>query len=162
LVTGFVDDSVNHVLGLDPEREAALELVGIGGHGVPATDDVPPPAIALETMPLSSREVDYPLLREAMAASRLATADDVSRWRQASAPPRAKLLAASPLPAPPSALGRTLSDTIQRRGSTRRFSHAPLTAEELATTLWAATRPIAADVPSGLVMPFVIVNAVDG
>jgi len=32
----------------------------------------------------------------------------------------------------------------------------------LATALWAATRPIPADVPSGLVVPFLIVNAVEG
>jgi len=55
-----------------------------------------------------------------------------------------------------------LSDTIQRRGSTRQFSHESIGAVDLATVLWAATRPIAADVPSGLVELFLIVNAVDG
>jgi len=30
IVTGFVDDEVNHVLGVDAERETALELVGVG------------------------------------------------------------------------------------------------------------------------------------
>jgi SagB-type dehydrogenase family enzyme len=57
---------------------------------------------------------------------------------------------------------RSLGDTIQRRGSTRQFSHEAISAEDLATALWAATRPIAADVPSGLVELFLIVNAVDG
>jgi SagB-type dehydrogenase family enzyme len=58
--------------------------------------------------------------------------------------------------------GRGLGDTVQHRGSSRRFTHAPLTAVELATTLWWSTRPVAADVPSGLVDVFLIVNAVDG
>ncbi|HET7340517.1 MAG TPA: SagB/ThcOx family dehydrogenase, partial [Methylomirabilota bacterium] len=33
---------------------------------------------------------------------------------------------------------------------------------ELATALWAATRPLAADVPGGLVDLYLVVNAVDG
>jgi SagB-type dehydrogenase family enzyme len=58
--------------------------------------------------------------------------------------------------------GRSLGDTIQHRGSTRQFSHDPISALDLSTTLWAATRPIPADVPSGLVELFFIANAVDG
>jgi SagB-type dehydrogenase family enzyme len=58
--------------------------------------------------------------------------------------------------------GRGLGETIQQRGSTRQFSHAALTAAELATALWAATRGVDADVPSGLVDLYLIVNAVDG
>ena len=59
-------------------------------------------------------------------------------------------------------MGRSLGDTIQRRGSTRRFGHAPLSTLELATALWAATRPIDADVPTGLVDLYLVINAVDG
>jgi hypothetical protein len=66
-----------------------------------------------------------------------------------------------PLPPPRTRAGRSLSDTVQRRGSTRQFSHAAISALDLATTLWAATRPVPADVPSGLVDLFLIVNAVD-
>jgi hypothetical protein len=65
------------------------------------------------------------------------------------------------LPEPPSE-SRPLGETIQRRGSTRRFGPAPLAARELAAALWAATRPLPADVPGGLVEPYVIVNAVEG
>ena len=65
-------------------------------------------------------------------------------------------------PAPRAISGRGLSETIQRRGSTRQFSHAPIQAIELATALWAATQPTPADVPSGLVDLFLIVNAVEG
>src|SRR5262249_33939195 len=53
-------------------------------------------------------------------------------------------------------------ETIQRRGSTRQFSHAAITAVELSTALWYATRPIDADVAGGLVDLYLVVNAVDG
>jgi SagB-type dehydrogenase family enzyme len=58
--------------------------------------------------------------------------------------------------------GRALGETIQHRGSSREFSHASISAHELSTALWSATRPIAADVPSGLVDLYLVVNAVDG
>ena len=65
------------------------------------------------------------------------------------------------LPALRIEVGRGLGETIQRRGSTRQFGQAPLTAEELATVLWAATRGFEADVPAGLVDLYLIVNAVE-
>ncbi len=196
IVTGFVDDEVNHILGLDAERETALELMGVGPRGAPSPDPGALPPIALETMPLSSSEVDYPILREMLSASRLATAAAVVAWRGSGSqsagadgvggpgptcPLKQSVLAvriaegaggarpsdairpsALQLPPPRAMSGRTLGDTIQRRGSTRQFSHEAIGAEELATALWAATRPIAADVPSGLVELFLIVSAVDG
>src|SRR2546425_12078410 len=102
----------------------------------------------------------------------LATPDDVRVWREAGrglggrvsanvaeeGGPRALVA----LPAPREASGRVLGETIQQRGSTRQFSHASLSAVELATALWAATRPIDADVPAGLVDLYLIVNAVEG
>jgi hypothetical protein len=66
------------------------------------------------------------------------------------------------LPPPRPIAGRGRGATRQRRGSTRRFSHAPITADELATTLWWATRPVEGDVAGGLVDLYLIVNAVDG
>jgi SagB-type dehydrogenase family enzyme len=163
LVTGFVDDEVNHIVGVDVNREGALELVGLGPLGAAAAEPGPLPAIALETLPLSSTEVDYPLLREMMQASRLTSADEVRAWRRAAPlPARSSGGTLVPLPAPRAAAGRSSSETIQRRGSTRQFSHAPIQAVELATALWAATRPIPADVPLGLVDLFLIVNAVEG
>jgi len=162
LVTGFVDDDVNRLLGVDADQEAALELLTLGPAG-----PVPPPAaepapLTLDVMPLSETEVDYPALREMLRASSLATAGDVAAWRAAtlSPPPEpgGPLLA---LPAPPLD-GRPLGETIQRRGSTRRFAHTPLTSSELGAALWAATRPVPADVPGGLVDLYLVVNAVEG
>src|SRR5262249_59723535 len=64
------------------------------------------------------------------------------------------------LPPPRERAGRGVGETIQRRGSTRQFGHAALTAEELGTALWAATRGFEADAPAGLVDLYLIVNAV--
>jgi len=179
VITGFVDDDVNALLGLDADREAALELVAIGPEG-----DAAPPAPALdashhEVMPLSSSEVDYPALREMQRASMLASPAEVAAWRQAAslapgAPPGTAVGSPAlgrPAPVGPglNALppartesGRSLGETIHRRGSTRQFSHEPLSAAELATALWWATRPVPADVPGGLTDLYVVVNAVDG
>ena len=162
VLTGFVDARVNHLLGVDPAREAGLELVAVGPEGAPAPSASEPAAISHEVMPLSSEEVDYPPLRAIQEASSLASAADVIAWRRAvTAPagePRGALVA---LPEPPRA-SLPLGEAIQRRGSTRRFAHAAISAAELSGALWAATRPLSADVPAGLVRPYLIVNAVDG
>jgi SagB-type dehydrogenase family enzyme len=68
----------------------------------------------------------------------------------------------TPLPAPRAEAGRSLGDTIQHRGSTRRFGPAPLTGVELSTALRFAARPPAADVEGGLVDVFLVVHAVEG
>jgi SagB-type dehydrogenase family enzyme len=169
IYTGFVDDDVNHVLGVDAERETALELVALGPRGAPAPDPGALPRIAHATLPLSSDEVDYPLLREMVQASKLRTPDEVRAWRGSqeggearSRHPRASGPSVLPLPPARTMAARSLGDTIQRRGSTRHFSHDPISVVDLATTLWAATRPISSDVPSALVELFFIANAVDG
>jgi SagB-type dehydrogenase family enzyme len=162
LAVGFVDAAVNRLVGLDPQREAALEVLALGPEKAPAPPtDVRPP-LAHDVMPLSATEVDYPALRELHAASGLTSAEEVRAWRARPAPPaREPHGAVVRLPAPPDG-GLPLGEAIQRRGSTRRFGPAPLAAGELAAALRAATRPIPADVPSGLVDLYVIVNAVEG
>jgi len=162
VITGFVDAEVNHCLDLDPAREAALELLALGPEGAPAASPGPLPVLAHDVMPLSSAEVDYPLLREMHEASGLSSTEAVASWRRAGAvPPREPRGPIVELPAPARA-SRALGETIHRRGSSRRFAHDPLSAEQLATALWAATRPWPADVPNGLVDLYLIVNAVDG
>jgi SagB-type dehydrogenase family enzyme len=161
LLAAFVDLELNSLLGVDAQREAALALVALGREGAPAAP-INVPAIQHATMPLSAQEVDYPLLRRMQHASALDSADAVRAWRAAvTPPPRAKPAALTPLP-PPAAGGRSLGETIQRRGSSRRFTREPITTAQLATALWAATRPLEADVPGGLVDLYLIVSAVDG
>jgi SagB-type dehydrogenase family enzyme len=162
LITGFVDDEINAVLGIDPDREAALELVALGPEGAEAPTRRLP-TIAHPVMPLSSSEVDYPQLREIHQASRLEAPGAVRAWRSATPPParrpRTSLIG---LVEPRRTAGRSLGETIQHRGSTRQFSREPISAVELSTVLWSSTRPVEADVPPGPVDPYLIVNAVDG
>jgi SagB-type dehydrogenase family enzyme len=166
VLTGFVDGEVDHVLGLDAAHEVVLELVVLGPETAAAPTGPRLDAIDHATLPLSSSEVDYPLIHEMHAASRLAAAAAVRAWRdrdwsRVAVMPRATAKLVQLLP-PRGRAGRGLGETIQRRGSTRQFGHASLTAEELGTTLWAAMRPFEADVPPGLVDLYLIVNAVDG
>ena len=164
IVTAFVDSEVNALLGLDADKEGALELIPVGAAGSPAP---PPPVIAplnAVTVPLSSSEVDYPLLVQAYADSSLDSEAEVIDWREradvfpvAAAP----VTGLTPLPPPRASAGRALGDTIQRRGSTREFSGASISAEELSTALFHATRGIAMDAPSGLVDLYLTIHAVD-
>jgi SagB-type dehydrogenase family enzyme len=166
LVTGFVDEEVNALLGLDAAREGALELVPVGDAGRPAP---PPPVISVisaPTVPLSASEVDYPLLVEAYSDSSFDTEAEVADWRERGAPmpaaPDVPVDALAALLPPRLAAGRGLGETIRSRGSTREFSREPISATELSTALFHATRGIAADAPPGLVDLYLAVHAVDG
>src|SRR5438876_772062 len=132
-------------------------VAGTGG-GAP-----PPAPIEHATLPLSRHVVDEPLVAQAHAASALATPEDVVRWRAGRAPvptpAGARLIA---LPAPDPRAGRALGETIQRRGSTRSFAQTPLGVAELGAALWATSRPVPGDVPTGLVDIYMSAHAVEG
>jgi len=161
-VTGFVDLEVNGLLGLDAEKEGALLLAPVGGAGRPAAASPVVTAITPAVIPLSSSEVDYPSLRDAYSNSSLETESEVQAWREAS-PPRAAMAGrAVRLPAPRQVTGRTIAETIQARGSTREFSGAAISADDLSSALWHATRGCRADAPPGLVDLYLSVHAVDG
>jgi SagB-type dehydrogenase family enzyme len=165
-VVGFIDDDVNGLLGIDPEREGALVLVAVGGAARPAQPPPPIETIAPAVVPLSASEVSYPLLVDAYVNSRLVSEAEVLDWRErapgmaAAAPPPAPLLA--PLPPPLMTAGRSLAETIQARGSTREFSGEAIAAEALSSALYHASRGFAADVPPGLVDLYLAIHAVDG
>lgn len=170
LITGFVDSRVNRLLGLSSEKEGSLELVRVGPGSAPAPSAPPVEEIAPRTLPLSSSEVDYPLVRDAYAASSLEEPDEVVQWRAAPnthafGSGTRRLEAPSglvPLPPPRSRSGRSLGETILRRASTRQFARVSISAEELSTVLFHATRGLPADFPSGLVNLYLIVNAAEG
>jgi SagB-type dehydrogenase family enzyme len=167
LICGFVDDTVSALLGLDPLREAPLALVTIGYE--PGTTPPHPqvPAIALETLPLSSREVDYPAICEMQAASSLQKPDEVHAWHDSTASPASKLpLSGESIPLRPfgnAALpAETIDSVITRRGSTRQFAHVPITFEQLSTILHSGTCGVAADYGASPSDLYLMVNAVDG
>jgi SagB-type dehydrogenase family enzyme len=171
VVCGFVDTSVNRLLDVDSQREVAFSLVALGHVAAP-----PPPSPAeisllrLETVPLSQREVDYPLMREMHAASSLDSPEEVEAWR-GQTPVRD-----FPTPTGPTVQLNPLSDAemprdpieqvIQRRGSTRKFARTPITLPQLSTMLDRATRGVPADFldPPGAQLNdlYLIVQAVEG
>lgn len=168
VVCGFIDETVSRLVGLDIAREGPLALVSLGydPHApLPAQPAVS--ALSLDTLPLSSREVDYPAIREMQAASSLRTPDEVSGWRASGAPAAPDAASAGqtiPLQLlPDAALPRdTIDSVILRRGSTRRFAQVPMRFEELSTVLRVAMGEVPSDCGMSLGDLYLIVNAVDG
>ena len=170
-VLGFADGEVDRLLDVDGEREATIALVAVG-----EPVDPPPPAppfgpLDLPTVPLSRREVDYPLIADAHRASALESGAEAAAWRASPGDPSPR----QPAPAPEagrrlSALpGAALPDPIEvvirRRGSTRVFARDSITFEELSTLLDVATALLDIDCTGDygpLGEPYLIVNAVEG
>jgi SagB-type dehydrogenase family enzyme len=165
LITGFVEAQLNGLLGLDAEKEGALVVVPVGAAGPVAAA---PPVIATlapEVIPLSAREVDYPLLRDAYDNSSLDSEAEVIDWREGRGLPSRSdvgMHGLTPLPVPLEAAGRSLAETIAKRGSTREFSGEAITAEALSSALHHATHAFPADVPAGLVDLYLNLHAVTG
>ena len=171
VLCGFVDADVNRLLDVDPHREVAFSLVALG-----QGEDHPPqslPKIAplgLETVPLSQREVDYPLMREMHAASSLRSTEEVKNWRghtpMTDLPPLSgPLLQLEPwsdaqMPRDP------IEQVILRRGSSRQFAQSPISLTQLSTLLKQATGGVRADFldPPGaqLNQLYLMVHAVEG
>jgi SagB-type dehydrogenase family enzyme len=171
VVSGFLDTSVNRLLDVDPQREVAFSLVALGY--VAALPPPSPPEISplgLETVPLSEREVDYPLMREMHAASSLNSPEEVQAWRGQTPktdfpPPAGETVQLQPLsdaemPRDP------VEQVIERRGSTRKFARTAITLPQLSTILDRATRGVPADFldPTGTQLNdlYLVVHAVEG
>src|SRR5580700_11238516 len=176
IVLGFVDAEVNRLLDLDTRREVSLCLVPIGRKSetsLPARREAP--ALALETIPLSEHEVEYPSMFEMHDASLLESEEEVARWR--AKPPLFPPSSPSSAPAGdavrferlPEALQPkdTIEQVILRRGSTRAFDKsASITLQQLSTIVDCATRGLPADFlePPGAQLNdlYLIVHAVEG
>jgi SagB-type dehydrogenase family enzyme len=172
IVLGFVDAEVNHLLDLDTRREVSLCLVPIGHvseSSLPALRQAP--ALGLETIPLSQREVEYPAMLEMHDASSLESEDDVPQWRGKnpvlpSSAPAGEAVRLQPLSEEEQPKD-TIEQVIQRRGSTRTFDKtASITLAQLSTIFDSATRGLPADFleppgaqPNDL---YVIVHSVEG
>jgi len=166
VVHAFLDREVDDLLGLDPDREASFALAALGS-GVPITAPTPTiERLALDTLPLSSREVNYPVIRAAHLASSFHTPGEVAAWRAAVPPTPPGIPSPSlPLPAfePERVAAEPIETVILRRGSARTFAPEPIALPELAALLWCSTRGIPSDRPGGaLTTPYLIVRAVDG
>lgn len=80
ILLGFADAAVNRLLGLDVTREASLAVVPLGTGALPPPSAPAPEPLTLATVPLSSREVDYPLVRAAHLASSLPDGAAARAW----------------------------------------------------------------------------------
>ncbi len=171
VVCGFVDPKVNALLDVDCQREVAFSLVALGhASAVPPKSGAEVSPLGFETVPLSRREIDYPLMREMHAASSLHSAEEVATWRGRtphpnSPPPSGSVVSLQPLseaemPRDP------IEQVILRRGSSRQFARTPITLAQLFTMLDRATRGVPADfldpVGSQLNHLYLIVHAVQG
>lgn len=179
LVLGFADAPLERLLALDPQREGLVALTALGRLDAPPPlpPMAEPPALEVETEPLSPQEVDEPAIRTAQLASALASGEEVAAWRR-----RAEGEPGPGAPAPEKSVGplfplrslpeaelprEPLDRVIRRRGSTRAFDpEASLSFAELSTALDRATRGIPADFaqPPGstLLDLYLIVHAVEG
>jgi SagB-type dehydrogenase family enzyme len=151
IVLGFVDAEVNRLLDLDTRREVSLCLVPIGRTSksfLPTPREAP--ALGLETIPLSEREIEYPAMLEMHEASSLESEEEVARWRG-----KQPLLAFSAPGGEEVKLQRlpeeeqpkdTIEQVILRRGSSRMFDQmASITLAQLSTIFDCATRGLPAD-----------------
>ena len=175
VVLGFVDIAVSDLLGLDTRREAALSLIALGnasGQVAGRSPAIEP--LALETLPLSKREVDYPAMREVHEASSLDSEREVVDWRGAGEnesgkrkvengneeqeggvtddsgkrkderEPAARLFNLQPFNNDQMPRD-AIEEVIIRRGSTREFARDEITFAQLSTMLERATRGIHGD-----------------
>ena len=174
IVTAFEDASIERLIDVDGEREGIVCMVALGcsrqaseseSKGDPQSEE-PLAPLELDTVPLSAREQTYDDLVQIRRASRLESSSEVRAIAAASRSPESsnaatnavQLIEQEPLPAA-DALG--LGETILRRGSTRAFARAAISAEELGTIMATSRSWLRADFPA-MVEPYVIVNAVDG
>jgi hypothetical protein len=170
VVMGFVDETINRLLGLDTEREVALALVTLGDAAQAQPGPLPAhEPLQLDTMPLSNKEVDYPAIREMHVASTLRQEAEAATWHGRTPPhdwpaPTGELFPLRPLSAD-EAPTDTIEQVILRRGSSRRFARNPISFDQLSTLLLRATGDIPADFlePPGAMLNdlYLIVNAVD-
>src|SRR5207249_2365346 len=87
VVAGFVDRAVEHLLDLDPRREAAIALVALGHTRTSPGPAPEAPPLGLHTIPLSAHEVEYPAMQAAHLASSFETPEQVRAWRGATPQP---------------------------------------------------------------------------
>lgn len=150
VVCGFVDEQVNQLLDVDTKREVAFSLVPIGNvSGGPPQAPHQMAPLALQTVPPSTTEVDYPPMREMHDASSLRSGEEVAAWRgqtpQTQLPaPAAQCIRLRPLSEEEMARD-SIERVILRRGSTRKFARDSITFAQLSTLLDRSSRGIPAD-----------------
>jgi SagB-type dehydrogenase family enzyme len=181
LVTGFVDSEMDRLLGLEARKEATIALLPVGADpefssptdNLSISGTLPP--LPFEMVPPSLEEHDYPLIWEMNEASSLLQKEQVRSWnaklvdvssqeREPESIPHDKLVPLQ-LQEETRVQALPLSETILRRGSTRRFARKAIPFAKLS---WILHSSRTGGVPlSGISMTrfnetYLISNAVDG
>ncbi|RMF89272.1 MAG: hypothetical protein D6736_08735 [Nitrospinota bacterium] len=168
LITAFIDALVEQLLGLDRKEEGVLFLMPLGRASSPPLPAPPLSPLPVHALPLSQREVDYPLISQMHTASALETREEVERWRDRISPlPPLEDAPLFPLPSLSAVQSSSspLGEVILKRGSTRRFLPESIPLSALATLLTAGSGEIEADFLPGrgsLVHSYLISNGVQG
>ncbi|MFB6146615.1 MAG: SagB family peptide dehydrogenase [Halobacteriaceae archaeon] len=174
---GFADDRVAGLLGVDPDHEAPLELVPLGG-GDPVPEPRSVASIDPETEPLSEAVVEYDLVQDAYHGSALPDGDAAAAWRARTAggdgdpvppaaPPDGERVSLDPV-GPDVAAGTPLTVTVRRRGSCREYERDAVSFRKFSTVLDRATRgpPMTARDADGPALQYtdcyVLASAIDG
>ena len=163
VITAFEDPALEDLLGIDGNVEGMVALIALGRSETPAASSPDAPALTLETIPLSAKEVVYNDLVKMHRESRLLTPGEVesvagAKLKSSAESVGGKLLRFDLIEREEAA---SLGQTILRRGSTRAFARDAITAEELATIMAGSSEPPRGDFPP-LTDTYLIVNAVSG
>jgi SagB-type dehydrogenase family enzyme len=139
--TGFVDDDVARLVGVDGVTEFPLALVTIGdGDAIETPVELPPLDVEIE--PISVHPIAFPLITEAQQAGALADISAVTEWRARAVDGSAMRRSVEP---PTEATSESIEQVILRRGSTRIMRPDDAPRALLEWGIAAAARPVPGD-----------------
>ena len=164
VLTGFADGDVNGLIGITPDREAAVAIVTLGNDEAPLPFVPPITDLKMIEIPLSRSETFFSAITDMHQASSL-TLEDTQGWSLPMRPAKSRRnTTAFELPLP-FASSKGIEETIVKRGSSRRFDGSAVSQVTLATILAAALAHIPLDArgldQEAIVEAFLIINAVD-
>ncbi len=169
LVTGFIDEEVNRLLALEKNKEATVALapVAISELGDKEVTQWQVDDLSPKVSPLSPSETEYPEISRMHHASSLQNRDELVSWtrnKPARTRPSKVVGQLFPLSFTNQTGGRTLSQVILQRGSTRRFAREPITFSQLSSILKTSMTQLPVDYSDGQVLidAYFIANAIDG
>lgn len=173
LIMGFIDAEINALLGIDGQNEFAVGLLPLGyTNNPPRSKPIHTRSLDYRVEPITHYHVDLNAIQDNHRASCLQNSRELARWSLSSAE-------ITPQPAPdpfgnvihlsevyPSYPQEGIENVIIRRGSTRKFSHNPITLNQLSMLLKNAYNEFQADFLNTkfawISSAYLLVNAVDG
>jgi SagB-type dehydrogenase family enzyme len=191
IITGFLDDTVNQLLCVEDQREAAIAMAAIGAGSskdiiAPSQQEKEIDRISFLPIPkiraLSKRgEINYPEIWELNQASKLTSKQEIEGWISNAHRHHQLLSAASHrsqdrgtdsdnIIITPNELeegiknSRSLKETILWRGSSRRFARSNISLTTLKTILYNSSRGVPMDIfrdGNSLLDIYFIANGVD-